>query len=168
MKTHNGCITVDSESEIGTVFQVYLPASTEKKSVKHEKLPLPKGNVGNGGTVLLVEDDASVRNMAKKMISRLGYKVIEAQDGVEAVRLFQEHQNEIDCVLSDLTMPRMNGWETLTALREKGTDVPVILASGYDETTVMAGDHPELPQGFLNKPYSMAALKDVLREAIRL
>ncbi len=128
----------------------------------------PKENIGNGGTVLFIEDETSVRNTTKIMISRLGYKVIEAQDGVEAVRLFREHQNEIDCVLSDLTMPRMNGWETLTALREKGADVPVILASGYDQDTVMAGDHPELPQGFLNKPYSMAALKDVLMEVIRL
>ena len=167
LKSHSGCITVDSAPETGTVIRVYLPVSTEKISVKQEKVTLPKGNVGNGGTVLLVEDDASVRSMTKKMIRRLGYKVIEAQDGVEAVRLFQEHQNEIDCVLSDLTMPRMNGWETLTALREKGTDVPVILASGYDETSVMAGDHPEFPQGFLNKPYSMAALKDILMEKIR-
>jgi two-component system, cell cycle sensor histidine kinase and response regulator CckA len=101
---------VDNEPGSGCVFRMYLPVSTEKKPVKHEKVKTPKRNVENGGTVLLVEDEASARNMAKKMISRLGYKVIEAQDGVEAVRLFQEHQNEIDCVLSDLTMPRMNGW----------------------------------------------------------
>jgi PAS domain S-box-containing protein len=168
LKTHNGCITVDNEPGSGCVFRIYLPVMTEKKPVTHEKVTTPKGTVGNGGTVLLIEDEVSVRNMAKKMLSQLGYKVIEAQDGVEAVRLFQAHQNEIDCVFSDLTMPRMNGWETLTALREKGADVPVILASGYDQDTVMAGDHPELPQAFLNKPYSMAALKDVLKEVIKL
>ena len=65
-------------------------------------------------------------------------------------------------------MPRMNGWETLTELRRMGSDVPVILASGYDKESVMAGDHPELPQAFLNKPYSMDALKDVLMEVMRL
>jgi CheY-like chemotaxis protein len=102
------------------------------------------------------------------MINRLGYTVIEAQDGVEAVKLFQERQNEIDCIISDLTMPRMDGWETLAELRKMGADVPVILASGYDKKSVMSGDHPELPQGFLNKPYSISALKEVLMEVIRL
>ncbi len=167
LKTHGGCITVENEPDPGSVFRVYLPVSTEKESVKHEKETKPKRNIENGGTVLLIEDEEGVRDMAKTMLTHLGYKVIEAQDGVEAVSLFQEHQNEIDCVLSDLTMPRMDGWETLTTLREKGADVPVILASGYDKDSVMAGDHPELPQAFLNKPYSIAALKDVLMEVIR-
>jgi len=168
LKTHGGCIAVKSEVGRGSAFRVYLPVTTEIKAVKYEKRTIPKRDIGNGSTVLLIEDEASVRNTAKAMLTRLGYAFIEAQDGVEAVRLFEEHQDKIDYVLSDLTMPRMDGWETLTELRRMGAEVPVILASGYDKESVMSGDHPELPQGFLNKPYSMAALKEVLMEVIRL
>ena len=113
-----------------------------------------------------IEDEEMIRDMAKTMLTRFGYKVMEAKDGVEAVEIFQKHQDKIVCVVSDLTMPRMNGWETLTELRRMKADVPVILASGYDEKSVMAGDHPEQPQVFLNKPYMMAALKEALERAM--
>ncbi|MCA1794348.1 MAG: hypothetical protein LC660_10860 [Desulfobacteraceae bacterium] len=92
LKTHGGCITVDSEAERGSVFRAYLPVTTEINSVKHEKVTTPKESVENGGTVLLIEDAESVRNSAKAMLTRLGYSVIEAKDGVVAVRLFQEHK----------------------------------------------------------------------------
>ena len=83
--------------------------------------------------------------MAKIMLTRLGYVVLEAKDGVEAVEIFQQHQDEISCVLSDLTMPRMNGWETLAALRKISPKIPVILSSGYDEAQVMAENIPNSP-----------------------
>ena len=118
------------------------------------------------GTVLLVEDGEMVCGMATAMLKRLGFKVLEAKDGVEAVEVFRQHQDEICCVLCDLTMPRMNGWETLTALRNIAPDVPVILASGYDKARVMAGDHPELPQAFLGKPYKLKKLSDAISHAL--
>jgi CheY-like chemotaxis protein len=100
--------------------------------------------------------------MIKLMLKRLGYSVLEAKDGVEALELFQHHRDVIRCVLSDLTMPRMNGWDTLTALRKISPEVPVILSSGYDEAQVMAGVHLERPDAFLGKPYQLDALRDTL------
>ena len=116
--------------------------------------------------MLLIEDENQVRNMARIMLTRLGYTVLEAKDGVEALEIFQQHQNEICCVLSDLTMPRMNGWDTLAALRKISPDIPVILSSGYDEAQVMADEHPECPNAFLGKPYQFKGLGDIIRRVL--
>jgi len=82
------------------------------------------------------------------------------------VEVYRQHQDEIRCVLCDLTMRRMNGWETLAALRKLAPDIPVILVSGYDNVQVMAGDHPEWPQVFLGKPYRIKELSDAISQAL--
>ena len=87
-------------------------------------------------------------------------------DGVEAVEVFRQHQDEIRCVLSDLTMPRMDGWEALTALRKLSPDIPVILSSGYDEAQVMAGEHAECPSAFLGKPYRVEVLREMISRVL--
>ncbi len=96
----------------------------------------------------------------------LGFAVLLAKDGVEAVEVFSQHRDQVRCVLCDLVMPRMNGWDTLAALRELAPGLPVILSSGYDEAYVMAGDHPELPQAFLGKPYQIQDLREALGRAL--
>ena len=112
--------------------------------------------------MLVVDDEPCLRKAVTLVLKRSGFTVYEAQDGVEAVEVFQQHRDEIGCVLCDLTMPRMDGWETLTALRKLAPDISVILSSGYSEAQVMAGDHAELPQAFLSKPYELPALKDTI------
>jgi CheY-like chemotaxis protein len=100
------------------------------------------------------------------MLTRLGFRVLEARDGVEAVTIFKQNQSEIRCVISDLTMPNMDGWETLDALRKLSPDIPVILSSGYDEAQVMAGEHPEPPNAFLGKPYQLKMLGDIINRVL--
>ena len=80
--------------------------------------------------------------------------------------IFQQHQHEIFFVLSDLTMPRMDGWETLAALRKLSPDIPVALSSGYDEAQVMAGDHTEQPDAFLGKPYQLKGLRETINRVL--
>ena len=151
------------EKCVGSVFRVFLPLM-EGEVPRAEKKPVTGGDAPQrSGKVLLVEDTEQVRKLGVRMLERLGWQVIAARDGVEGVELFRTQQNDICFVLSDLSMPGMDGWKTIEALRGLRPNIPVILVSGYDEATVMSGDHAELPQVFLGKPYGF----DELREAIR-
>jgi len=165
VRAHRGVVTVESQPGRGSVFRVFLPVSAT--AVPQTPLPVVHTLKPAGGiTVLLVEDETEVRKVAAAGLKRLGYAVIAAQDGVEALELFRQRREEIRCVLCDLTMPRMDGWETLTALRQIAPGIPVILASGYSKAQVMAGDHPEQPQVFLRKPYSFRLLGDAIARAL--
>lgn len=166
VKTHRGAITVESRQGYGSTFRVYLPVHAGKIA-KAPHQPVRPMTVDGNRTVLLVEDEEMVREMAATMLTHLGIKVYAAQDGSTALEVFKDHRDEIHVVLCDLSMPRMNGWETVSALRQIRPDIPVVLASGHDESKVIADGHPEiLYQVFLHKPYQMAALKDALSKAM--
>jgi len=173
VRTHNGAVTVESEPERGSTFRIFFPASDEefpRQLLDVDTEPSETTRVRRAkdtGAVLLVEDEEMLRIMAARMIARLGYTVLKASDGLEAVNVFRLRQDQIRCVLCDLTMPRMGGWETLTALRKIAPDIPVILTSGYNEVQVMAGNHPEQPQFFLSKPYTLGQLDAAIQHATR-
>jgi CheY-like chemotaxis protein len=106
--------------------------------------------------------------MAETMLKRkMGCEVVSACNGYQALEIFRERKEEIGLVLLDLSMPGMDGWATLSALRTLRSDAPVILTSGYDESQVMGGDHPERPQGFLQKPYQSKEFQMAIKAALR-
>ncbi|MCE5244005.1 MAG: PAS domain S-box protein [Syntrophobacteraceae bacterium] len=160
VRAHGGAVAVRSEPSAGTSFRVYLPL-WEQAPVRSQLNGAVPGS-RERKCVLLVEDDPMFRNMAKAMLERLGCDVTVACDGLEAVEIFRERKHEFHTVLLDLSMPRMDGWETLTALRKLRPDIPVVLTSGYDQAHAMKGEHAEQPQAFLCKPYQMKDLKEVL------
>jgi PAS domain S-box-containing protein len=163
VRSHRGAVTVESRPDSGSIFRVFFPVSSEAAPHRPDKSALaatPK----TCGTVLLVEDEEIVRKMTADMLGAIGFRVIEAKDGVEAVEIFRQHQKEIHCVLCDLTMPRMDGWETLSALRNLSAGIPFVLSSGFDEAQAMAGKHPEHPNAFLGKPYGLQDLREAIRQ----
>uniref|UniRef100_A0A7C4MNN4 histidine kinase n=1 Tax=Desulfatirhabdium butyrativorans TaxID=340467 RepID=A0A7C4MNN4_9BACT len=156
LKAYRGCITVESEVNIGSIFRIFLPLDLSEPTVAE---PTVKPTVNTSkGRILLIDDEHMVRDIADMMFKRLGYDVLQAANGKQAIALFEQHHATIDAVICDLTMPDMNGWDVLTALRSIDPKVKVVLSSGYDEATVMAEAHAERPDGFLGKPYRMQEL----------
>ncbi len=165
VKGHGGLITVESEEGQGSTFRVFFPISAEGIAPQTHTAASPAATE-TGGTVLLIDDEEMMRTVAETMLKCLGFKVFSAKDGVEALEVYQNHSDEIDVVLSDLTMPRMNGWETMAALRQIQPALPVILSSGHDESKVIDAERSELPQAFLHKPYRLEDMRDTLAKVL--
>ena len=157
----NGMVGVTSTAGKGSTLRVFLPLRGDMLP-RQPVLPAEPCDLTAGWTVLLVDDDAGVRDMAAALLKRIGLTVLAASGGKDAVALLREHHAGIDCLITDLSMPGMDGWQTLAALRLIRPELPAILSSGYDEAQVMCCTQTEQPQAFLHKPYSKAELRDVL------
>ncbi len=165
VQAHNGVVTVESSGGRGSVFRVFLPIPSERVYRLPDRIA-KTWERERGGTVLLVDDDKIVLSITGMLLAELGFTVLKAGDGLEAVELFLQHKNDVSFVLSDVSMPRMNGWEALTALRHITPGLPVILTSGYTEEQVMEEAHPERPQAFLAKPYGLEELEIAICRAL--
>jgi len=166
VRGHDGAIVVDSQEGKGTTIRVLFPALDQEMDQPEEREVSQSEEWRGRGTVLLVDDEASVLAVGKRMLGRLGFGVLTARDGKESVEVFQEFCNQIDCVLLDLTMPQMDGEESLAALREIREDIPVILSSGYTEQEFETRFAGKNVAGFIQKPYRTEDLRAKLREAL--
>lgn len=159
VRSYGGSIIVESRLGRGSSVRLVFPMS-EKGALPslHEEPHVYQGD-HDSRVVLVVDDDPMIRLLAEGQLQKLGYEMIEACDGIEAMEMFLARKHLIDVVLLDLCMPRMDGWATLAALRDQRADIPVVIASGYDEVEAMEGLHWEQPLAFLQKPYKLADLK---------
>jgi two-component system cell cycle sensor histidine kinase/response regulator CckA len=118
------------------------------------------------GTVLVVDDEPGVRQIARLILEKSGFRVVTAADGEEAVRVFRDHAGEITAIVLDMTMPVMSGEDTYAELRSIGAGAPVILCSGYTEQEVAGRLAGQSLNGFLQKPYEPADLIGALQKVL--
>jgi PAS domain S-box-containing protein len=167
VRGHKGAIRLYSEPGRGTTFKILLPA-LDQPAAGLAKEPSEVERWRGSGTILVVDDEDTVRTVGRLLLQKAGFSVLTASDGREALERFRDHKSAIVCVLLDLTMPHMDGEETFRELRRIKEDVRVILSSGYNEQEIVGRFVEKGLAGFIQKPYKastlLAKLKALLEE----
>ncbi|MDY7034320.1 MAG: PAS domain S-box protein [Thermodesulfobacteriota bacterium] len=164
IKNHDGIINVKSQEGVGTSFEIYLPAFKDEMCEEEESF----GQIleGRGETLLLVDDEGVIMDVGVVMLKALGYQVLTAWNGEEAIEIYRNRQDEIDLVMLDLIMPRMGGELIYDSLKAINPDVKVILTSGYGANDRVKEILKHDYAGFIQKPFTMETLARTIREII--
>jgi len=162
VRAHKGALKVYSQPGRGTTFKVLFPAS-----VKTVSPPPPAArDLTGSGTVLVVDDEEVVRQIARHTLERFGYHALTADDGASAVEIYRSAASGIALVLLDLTMPVMSGEETLRQLQLINPKVRVLLTSGFNEVETVHRFAGKGLAGFIQKPYTATALAEKVKEVL--
>jgi CheY-like chemotaxis protein len=174
VRGHQGAIFVDSAPGLGTTIRVLFPLSADARpSVPGETRKEPAAPTNpcaareKKGLVLLADDEEAVLNVGEKMLQRLGYDVLTAEDGDEALATYARHAERIVCIVLDWRMPRLDGPATLALLRQTAPDVPVVLSSGYSQEEALSRLDNNRHVAFIQKPYTLGNLENILAKATR-
>lgn len=165
MKQNEGFIWVYSEPGQGSTFKVYLPRTKGSMGIENEDQSYAN-EFGGSETVLIVEDDESVRKLARISLKKNGYRILEAENGEDALRVSKAYDGSIDLILTDVVMPKMSGKELAELIKEVYPHVKVIFMSGYTNDAIV--NHGILTRGveFIEKPFTPKNLARKVRAVL--
>jgi len=165
IQTHKGTIEVESKEGTGTAFRVYLPITAAEIEQQPEEIVADAES--DGETIILVDDNENLRRTTHEVLQSMGYTVLEASDGKQALDLYQQQREKVSMIISDIVMPKMSGIELLDAVHHIDDKLPVILITGYDKEAVL-GDHTCSEHCLLlNKPFGFEILSQAIRTMLK-
>lgn len=164
LRGHKAGVTISSTPGTGTRFKLFLPIMPNAFPVSVESMEIAPMR---RGSILFVDDEPILREAASQMLSMIGYTVITAEDGLDAVSHYKAHRNEIALVIMDLTMPRLDGKAAMQAIMALNPNAMVILSSGYSEHDAIQQFQGESIAGFLPKPYRLAQLEGLVERFLK-
>ncbi len=174
VRGHKGAIIVESIPDEGTAIHVMFPALITAMRLSDTgnddggmNEPEAEQDLPANGTILLVDDEDMVLDLCSTMIERMGYRVFTASDGIEALEVFRNVSSKIDCIILDLTMPRMGGIEAFEELKRIRGDIKVIISSGFSEQEVEHRFKGKEPVGFIKKPFELKKLRRELARVLK-
>jgi CheY-like chemotaxis protein len=163
IKSHAGYIDVDSQRGQGTTFSIYLPASGNKV----ERVARSAERIIEGtGTVLLVDDEEPITEVGKELLELIGYRVLIARDGKEAVKTYRKNRGDIDVVIMDMVMPGMGGGEAYDRIKEINPDAKVLLSSGFSIDGEASDILDRGCNGFIQKPFTVRELSRAMETVL--
>lgn len=166
LKLYKGAITVESKYNVGSIFRVFIPLYENTVFTEANKKVKKNIEKNVNKTILLIDDNEDILKASSTMLKYLNYTVLTAKSGIEALELFKDHLKEINLVITDLSMPDINGWDVIKSLRKMSSTVLIILSSGYDKETMSDKHFSESPDAYLLKPYSLKTFKDTISKLI--
>jgi PAS domain S-box-containing protein len=165
VKSHNGHVICYSELGVGTTFKVYLPVDEQDAALLEQESAEP-AQVGGNETILLVEDEPYIRELGEDLLSEFGYTVLTAEDGENALSIYDQQGDQIDLIILDVIMPGMGGRRCFEELRKINPEVKVVIASGFSSSVPEVEAIEEGAIGFISKPFDIRQMLQEVRKAI--